>query len=358
MSRRSRISRRDTLKLVLAPAGAAIGGSFLFGCSDQADPHEHAPPPATNSGSGGADSTDTPATPSGGTGGTAPQATAGTSAGASGGADAPGSAAGAGASGNAAPASGAGGDSGAGGMSAPATSGAGGMAGSAGAVAGPSVPWASGGTQSMSGAYPDPFQMGMGGTPCALYPSQTLGPCYAQMPALREDISDGMAGLPLRLSFLVVRGNACMPVADASVDIWHSGLQGIYSAFSIGSICNPSTMNVRQEMFCRGYGMTDAAGRVDFSTIFPGWYSGRAVHIHFTVRIGASAEVTSQLYFDDDLVTEIQAQGEYAARGMRSTINSADATFRSGGASPEEVLMSTVKRPDGALHAWKVLAIS
>jgi protocatechuate 3,4-dioxygenase beta subunit len=117
-------------------------------------------------------------------------------------------------------------------------------------------------------------------------------------------------------------------------------------------------MDVRQERFCRGYGTTNAEGRVDFSTIFPGWYSGRAVHIHFTIRIGGSAEVTSQLYFDDDLVTEIQAQGEYAARGMRSTINSADLTFRSGGASPEEVLMSTAKRPDGVLHAWKVLAIS
>jgi protocatechuate 3,4-dioxygenase beta subunit len=149
-----------------------------------------------------------------------------------------------------------------------------------------------------------------------------------------------------------------MPVADASVDIWHSGVDGIYSAFTTGSICNPSTMDVRQERFCRGYGTTNAEGRVDFSTIFPGWYSGRAVHIHFTIRIGGSAEVTSQLYFDDDLVTEIQAQGEYAARGMRSTINSADLTFRSGGASPEEVLMSTAKRPDGVLHAWKVLAIS
>jgi protocatechuate 3,4-dioxygenase beta subunit len=238
------------------------------------------------------------------------------------------------------------------------TGGTGGIGGSAGAVAGPGVPWASGGTQSMTGGYPNPFDVGMGGTPCTLYPSQTLGPCYARMPAMREDISDGMAGLPLRLSFLVVRGTACMPVADANVDIWHSGVDGIYSAFATGSICNPSTMDVRQEMFCRGHGTTNAAGRVDFSTIFPGWYSGRAVHIHFTVRIGASEEVTSQLYFDDDLVTEIQSQGEYAARGMRSTTNDADFTFRSGGASPEEVLMSTAKRPDGVLHAWKVLAIS
>jgi protocatechuate 3,4-dioxygenase beta subunit len=347
-----RISRRDSLKVVLAPAGAVIAGGWLLGCSERMEPIGHAGARATSAGSGAGGGGDGALQASAGA-----SAEAGTGGGGGGGSMAPSAGVGAGGGGGA----GAGAGAGTGGNAA-AGMGAGGMnAGGAGgmpAVAGPNVPWASGGTRSMAGGYPDPFAMGMGGTPCALYPSQTLGPCYARMPAMREDISDGMAGLPLRLSFLVVRGNACMPVPDASVDIWHSGVDGVYSAFTIGSICNPSMTDVRQEMFCRGHGLADEAGRVDFSTIFPGWYSGRAVHIHFTVRIGGSEEVTSQLYFDDALVTEIQAQGEYAARGMRSTTNDADRTFRSGGASPDEVLMSTAKRPDGALHAWKVLAIS
>lgn len=216
--------------------------------------------------------------------------------------------------------------------------------------------WATGGTKSMKGGYPDPFQMGTAGAMCTLYPAQTLGPCYAESPAMREDISDGATGLPVRISFLVVRGG-CEPIPGATVDIWHSGFDGVYSAFARGSICNPGDMDVMNDMFCRGVQMTNEQGRADFNSIFPGWYRGRAVHIHFTVRVNGTEEVTSQLYFEDDLVTEIQSQGEYAARGMRDTLNSRDMIFASGGASPEDVVMSSAKRPDGVLHAWKVLSI-
>ena len=232
-----------------------------------------------------------------------------------------------------------------------------GVAGAAG-VAGSGVTWAMGGTKSMTGGYPDPFTNGPTGTPCVLYPAQTLGPCYAAMPATREDISDGVTGLPVRLSFLVVRSDGCTPVPDASVDIWHSGFDGIYSAFATGTVCNPSTMNVRSEMFCRGVQITNDQGRADFSTIFPGWYRGRTIHIHFTVSVNGRATITSQLYFEDALTDEILAQGEYAARGRRDTTNAGDSTFRSGGARPEQVLFTTAKRPDGVLHAWKALSIA
>lgn len=217
--------------------------------------------------------------------------------------------------------------------------------------------WATGGTQSMQGNYPDPFAMGMAGAACMVFPSQTLGPCYAQMPMMREDISDGMSGLPMRLSFLVVQGSACTPVPDAIVDIWHSGFDGIYSAYATGTICNPGSMNVQSQMFGRGIQMTNAMGRADFNTIFPGWYTGRTIHIHFTVRVGGRETKTSQLYFEDSLSDEILAQGEYAPRGRRDTTNANDGLFRSGGASSDAVVFSTAKRPDGVLHAWKVLTI-
>lgn len=208
----------------------------------------------------------------------------------------------------------------------------------------------------MKGGYDDPFEQGMGGALCRLYPAQTLGPCYAGMPEDREDISDGARGLPLRLSFLVVRGG-CEPIPGASVDIWHSGFDGAYSAFGSGTVCNPGTMDVQSEMFCRGVRITDESGKAHFNTIFPGWYSGRTVHIHFTLRIDGREEVTSQLYFEDDLTTEIHAQGEYAPRGMRPQTNDSDFIFRSGGATAEQVIFDTAKRPDGVLHAWKILSI-
>jgi protocatechuate 3,4-dioxygenase beta subunit len=227
--------------------------------------------------------------------------------------------------------------------------------GAAGAVS-PVMGWATGGTKAMQGNYPDPFATAPASAMCQLFPTQTIGPCYAEMPMMREDISSATMGLPLRLSFLVVR-NGCEPIPNATVDIWHSGYNGIYSAFATGTICNPGTEDVLQETFCRGVQTTNESGKVNFSSVFPGWYSGRSVHVHFTIRIDGREEVTSQLYFDDTLTTEIQAQGEYKARGMRTTTNANDFIFSSGGATPDQIVMQTAKRSDGALHAWKVLSI-
>ena len=192
---------------------------------------------------------------------------------------------------------------------------------------------------------------------CTLYPAQTIGPCYAQNPMMRMDISDGMGGLPMRLSFLVVRSSDCSPVSGATVDIWHSGSNGIYSAYATGTICNPSTMDVATKTFCRGVQTTDMDGRVDFNTVFPRWYTGRTIHVHFTIRLNGRESVTSQLYYEDMLSDEILAQGDYATRGKRDTTNASDFLFLSGNAKADQVLLSTAKRPDGVLHAWKVLSI-
>jgi protocatechuate 3,4-dioxygenase beta subunit len=365
------ISRRDTLKVCLLPAsvltthwlvgcaddnasagnpltqpmsgqsGGAVGGSNA-GATVQATAGASANSSQTNAGAGRNASAGTGSQPSGGAGGSS-QANAGR-----------GAQAGTGGSGTQ-PTSGAGGSAqaGAGGS---AQAGAG---GSMGSVAGPGVPWATGGTMSMQGNYPDPFAMGPAGmAACTLYPAQTIGPCYAQMPPTRADISDGTLGLPVRLSFLLVRSSGCKPVPDATIDIWHSGSEGIYSAFATGTICNPGSQNVMTKTFCRGVQTTDATGRVDFSTVFPGWYTGRTIHIHFTVRVGGRESVTSQLYFDDALSDEILAQGEYKARGKRDTTNASDGLFKSGGATAAQVLFDTAKRPDGVLHAWKVLSIA
>lgn len=218
------------------------------------------------------------------------------------------------------------------------------------------VPWASGGTGSMQGNYPDPFDPGSLTMACALYPAQTIGPCYSSPVMAREDISDGMTGLPLRLSFLVV-DNSCHPVPNAEVDIWHTGSNGVYSAYASG-ICNPDRIDVASQRYCRGKRNTDDTGRVDFSTVFPGWYTGRTIHIHFTVRVGNTEYITSQLYFPDELCDEIMTQTDYAGRGQRDTKNAGDSVLgRSNLSSLDPVMMESTKRADGALHAWKVLVV-
>ncbi len=209
--------------------------------------------------------------------------------------------------------------------------------------------WASGGTASMSGDYPDPFTDPLGSA-CALTCSTTLGPCYAQT-LERQDISEGYPGLPVRLALLVVDTN-CVPIANAEVDIWHTGITGLYSGSDAIDFCTSNDPDAESHRYFRGLQITDANGRVDFDTCFPGWYGGRAIHIHFTVRVGSSDYVTSQLFFPDALNDEIcGTHPDYEARGEPDTSNLTDGIY-----DPELVLESA-KQSDGALLAWKVLVL-
>jgi protocatechuate 3,4-dioxygenase beta subunit len=109
------------------------------------------------------------------------------------------------------------------------------------------------------------------------------------------------------------------------VDIWHCDAFGIYS-----DVKDPS-FNTVGKQFLRGYQLTDEAGEARFLTIYPGWYSGRTVHVHIKVRT-AAGEFTSQIYFEDALSDRIYAAPPYAARGRRSARNQDDRIFRRGGA--------------------------
>lgn len=371
------ITRRDSLKVVLLPATTALTTRFLIGCAGDHAGSADMPSvaqPGSSVGQAGA----LGAAP---VGGSAPSVSsspvAGRASAANSSSAAPAAASGGAPASASAPASATAGQPATmsmppavAGAAAPSSAGAGGahaagsggsvamvQAGAGGAVATGNVMWASGGTKAMQGNYPDPFSAGMMGKACTLYPSQTIGPCYADGPMMRQDISDGLTGLPMRLSFLLVGKDGCAPISNATIDIWHSGSQGIYSAYATGTTCNPGMDDVKSKMFCRGVQTTNESGRVDFSSVFPGWYRGRTIHVHFTVRLNGKEAVTSQLYFDDALVDEILAQGEYKARGKRDTNNTKDGIFKSGGATADQVVMSTAKRADGVLHAWKVLAI-
>ena len=117
----------------------------------------------------------------------------------------------------------------------------------------------------------------------------------------------------------------------ARVDIWQCDADGRYSAFRDRS----ADRDLSSQKFLRGYQLTDEHGVARFTTIYPGWYRGRAVHIHFKIRTevaqGSAYEFTSQLYFDDPLTDQVHAQPPYAARGVRRTRNSNDGIFRRTG---------------------------
>ncbi len=143
---------------------------------------------------------------------------------------------------------------------------------------------------------------------------------------------DGAAaeGAPLELAWLVsqVDGASCLPLEGAIVDVWHCDALGVYS----GVQGSPGTD------FLRGFQRTDANGAASFTTIYPGWYTGRAVHIHFKIRTDPDAEAgfefTSQLFFDDALSQQVYTSGVYASKGPQDQTNQSDGIFnQSGGAT-------------------------
>lgn len=222
-----------------------------------------------------------------------------------------------------------------------------------GTDAGTETGWATGGTASMSGDYPDPFTDDPGPV-CVLTCAQTLGPCYVAT-MVRKDISEGEPGLPMRLALRVV-DEACKPIEGAEVDIWHTMPDGHYSAEDADPFCTGDDAHAESGRFFRGVQVTDANGRVDFDSCFPGWYSGRSIHIHFTIRVGQDEYVTSQLYFDDSLGDEIVGtQPIYKDRGARDTTNTTDGVISADAVG--DYTLTGEQMPDGALLAWKTLVI-
>jgi protocatechuate 3,4-dioxygenase beta subunit len=155
---------------------------------------------------------------------------------------------------------------------------------------------------------------------CALTPEKAAGPFPLDQELDRRDITEGSPGHPLRLGLRVV-DTSCKPVTGAKVEIWHCDATGDYSAFvdnGGGKDDGPGTT------FLRGTQTAGGDGIVEFMTIYPGWYRGRAVHIHVRVHLDNAIAVTSQMFFDDDYTAGVYAAAPYADFGLPDTTNSAD----------------------------------
>jgi protocatechuate 3,4-dioxygenase beta subunit len=218
--------------------------------------------------------------------------------------------------------------------------------------------WASGGTAAMtaSACYPDPFAAGV--TSCALLVCETTeGPCTAPT-GERRDVSEAMPGLPVRLALKLVTAETCEPIAGAVVEIWHTQKTGVYSGATPNpQLCSGGDAEAPSHNYFRGTQTTDAAGRVDFDTCFPGWYGGRAIHIHFSVTVGATSFVVSQLFFADTLIADVFAtHPDYSEYGQPDTTNTDDNIIGGVGNFTAYVL-DTARMSDGAMLASKVIAV-
>jgi len=212
--------------------------------------------------------------------------------------------------------------------------------------------WASGGTAAITGNYPDPFSSPV--SACTLITAVTEGPCTEAADQVRKDVSEGYAGLPVRLALKVVN-SSCQPIANAKVKIWHTNAVGSYSGNTPNNgMCLKNQADSSKHYF-RGVQTTDDAGRLDFDTCFPGWYMGRCIHIHFTVTLGTKS-YTSQIIFDQAMVDDIcKNHVDYKANGMPDTTNASDSVCG------QNVPMFTAKAErmcDGVMLASKLLIVN
>jgi protocatechuate 3,4-dioxygenase beta subunit len=172
---------------------------------------------------------------------------------------------------------------------------------------------------------------------CALAAIGAAGPTWRELALQRSDLrwnshevgEEPRPGVHLILTLKLVTQSTdgCRPLRGARVDVWHCDAQGVYS----GS----ETAGTAGEDYLRGYQISDEWGRVSFVTVYPGWYTGRAVHVHAKVRLWdpygeVSTDVSTQLFFDDAISDAVFATPAYGGRPMRDTRNATDSIYRAG----------------------------
>lgn len=196
---------------------------------------------------------------------------------------------------------------------------------------------------------------------CVVKPELTEGPYFVDNQLNRSDIRSDpttgqvSAGKKLDLTFTVsqVSNGKCVPLKGAMVDVWHCDAGGEYS----GVNDQMQGFNTVGKKFLRGYQNTDDIGIAHFTTIYPGWYPGRTVHIHFKIRTPYASDpnkrydFTSQLFFDDAFSENVFAAAPYNAKGRRSAGNDSDGIFRQSGHS---LMLNVGEGPTGYFATFDI----
>jgi protocatechuate 3,4-dioxygenase beta subunit len=165
---------------------------------------------------------------------------------------------------------------------------------------------------------------------CAATPAEEEGPYYWDLSAnsaiYRTDITEGKEGIPLSLTLTIVNSsNDCAVVPNARVDIWHCDKDGYYSEYDETGYLGTEVLTGKT--FLRGIQITDSNGQVKFTTIYPGWYSGRVTHIHLEIFVSSTLKLTTQVAFPDSLTAEIYKTSLYSPHGENTLTNETDHVF-------------------------------
>jgi protocatechuate 3,4-dioxygenase beta subunit len=221
----------------------------------------------------------------------------------------------------------------------------------------------------------------------------TEGPYWLDLNLMRSDIREDEQGAPFTMKLAVVDVATGQPIKGANVDIWHCNAEGIYSGFTGASAAaNPGggqasaqpsgggnpppaasadgqaggpppggpppggqgagggAQKADDRTFLRGIQPTDQSGVATFTTVYPGWYTGRTVHIHVKVNVGGKTIHTGQLFFDDTYTdTVFKDNAPYNARSARQMRNANDGIFNGGGAGSIVVISNDDKGYTGSM---------
>ncbi len=185
---------------------------------------------------------------------------------------------------------------------------------------------------------------------CVVTPTETAGPFTTKAPTsvAYSDIVLDRKGTAATIKIIVQNvNNNCAILENAVVDIWHCDAEGNYSEYGTKT----------SEHFLRGRQITDNEGVVVFKSIFPGWYPGRAPHIHVQVLNSKGTNLLiSQIAFPEDVCNTVYSQGAYTTKGSSYKKNTKDAIFSDGFANELATITGNIK--DGFLitHTLKVKA--
>jgi protocatechuate 3,4-dioxygenase beta subunit len=159
---------------------------------------------------------------------------------------------------------------------------------------------------------------------------------------------EAQPGLPLALHLTVQHAATCKPIEGANVEIWHANALGVYSGYGSGSSpgggpgggAGGHATPTNKLTFLRGHQISDAAGQVIFETIYPGWYPGRAPHIHLKVHVGGSVVHTGQLFFADPTSDAVYRTSHYSSHGQPDTTDARDSIYKQAGGSSAVVKLT------------------
>lgn len=186
----------------------------------------------------------------------------------------------------------------------------------------------------------DPHVLFQSNASCILGPDVTQGPYYVTGELIRKNVVEDQPGVPLFLDVQLIDTNTCEPVPQVYIDLWHCNATGVYSGVVANGNGNSNDASNINTTFLRGLQQTDGYGVAQFETIFPGHYTSRTTHIHIlshaaneTVRLQnntisglytSHASHVGQLFFDQDLISQVEAVSPYNTNTQELTTNAED----------------------------------